>query len=111
MVIIVNNAIVKSNETANAMWGCDIEGLLIFDLLDASEHEIAAKRINEYLFSWRSSRKKNTYLTSAKLSGQFYITLRSKPIIWEGRKALLCIGQKIEMPIQLPLIFSDEYSF
>jgi hypothetical protein len=111
MVIIVDNVIVKSNEAANAMWDLDIDGLLIFDLLDASEHEIAAKRINEYLFAWRGSRKKNTYLTNEKLSHSFYVSLRSKPIIWEGKKALLCIGQKIEMPIQLPLKFSDDYSF
>jgi hypothetical protein len=111
MVIIVNNVIVKSNEAANAMWDRDIEGLLIFDLLDSSEHEIVAQRINEYLFSWRGSRKKNTYLTNARLSHQFYVTIRSKPIVRDGAKAVLCIGQKIEMPIQLPLIFTDEHPF
>jgi hypothetical protein len=79
-----------------------VTGKPILELVDESERAIMKEKIKQYFLTQRGNRKPNLYLDMTR---QFYYSIRSKVIIWQGKQAIFSIAEKIEMPVQMPLEF------
>lgn len=107
LVIHVDGIIMDVNNETCAIFNITKEmiiGMNVTDIFHPSERDIIKTR-TKFMLDTMKSGKKNLYLCTSKSGKHFYIEVKSKPIMWKGKKAILGIGKKIDAPIQMPMEF------
>jgi hypothetical protein len=101
-IIVLDGIIVKSSKATDALYNYNLTGKPILEIVDASERVLMRERIKQYFITMRGNKKPHLYLDMTR---QFYFGVRSKVVLWQGKKAIFSIAEKIDMPVQLPLKF------
>jgi PAS domain S-box-containing protein len=94
-VIVVDGRIVRANKAACRIFNLPIEKLQnspLADLFHPAERDLIINRISRTITSMKTSGKINKYHI---LSTSQLIETTAKPIIWQGKKALLGIGKEV----------------